>query len=163
LEFTMLSQLDQELAALQRLSLADLRAKFAALYGEASRHTNNRIWLIRRIAWRWQALAEGSLSERARRRAEELANDADLRSLPPRSTQPASTTRSRQANRLGLEPGAVVTRLYKGQTLEVTVLPLGFQFEGQVYRSLSALARMITGSHCSGRRFFGLTAKGRKR
>jgi hypothetical protein len=107
-------------------------------------------------------LAEGSLSDRARRRAEELANDADLRSLPPRSAQPAATTRAPSAKRPGLEPGAVVTRLYKGQTLEVTVLPLGFQFEGQVYRSLSALARAITGSHCSGRHFFGLTAKGRK-
>jgi hypothetical protein len=108
-------------------------------------------------------LAQGSLSERARRRAEELANDADLRSLPPRSTQPAATNRPRPAKRAGLEPGQVLTRCYKGQTLEVMVLPLGFQFEGQVYRSLSALARVITGSHCSGQRFFGLTAKGRQR
>src|SRR4051795_13142112 len=77
-----------EVHALQRLSVADLRARFAELFGEPTRATN-RIWLIRRLAWRLQALAEGDLSERARRRAAELANDADLRLLPPRA---AATT-----------------------------------------------------------------------
>jgi hypothetical protein len=45
----------------------------------------NKSWLIKRIAWRLQALAEGDLSERARQRAKELANDADLRLSPPKS------------------------------------------------------------------------------
>src|SRR6476660_8346262 len=77
-----------EVHALERLTIADLRGRFAELFGEPTRATN-RIWLIRRLAWRLQALAEGDLSERARRRAAELANDADLRLLPPRA---ATTT-----------------------------------------------------------------------
>src|SRR5271165_4140708 len=74
----------QEVAALQRLGAKQLRARYAEVFGETT-PAHNKTWLIRRIAWRLQALAEGDLSERARRRAEELANDADLRLNPPRS------------------------------------------------------------------------------
>jgi hypothetical protein len=72
-----------ELAALRRLNAQQLRQRFTELFGEAT-HTNNRTWLIKRLAWRLQALAEGDLSQRARQRAAELANDADLRLSPPR-------------------------------------------------------------------------------
>jgi hypothetical protein len=77
-----------EVATLERLSVGQLRQRFAELFGEATQ-ASNRTWLIKRIAWRMQALAEGDLSERARRRAAELARDADLRLNPPRS--PATT------------------------------------------------------------------------
>src|SRR5215469_13332555 len=73
-----------EVATLQRLSIGQLRQRFAELFGEAT-HASNRAWLTKRIAWRMQALAEGDLSERARRRAAELARDADLRLNPPQS------------------------------------------------------------------------------
>jgi hypothetical protein len=72
-----------EVALLQRLSIAQLRQRFAELFGEATA-ASNRTWLVKRIAERLQALAEGDLSERARRRAAELARDADLRLNPPR-------------------------------------------------------------------------------
>jgi hypothetical protein len=75
--------LDQELAALPRLTVADLRSRYAQVFGEATQ-VGNKAWLVKRIAWRLQALAEGDLSERARRRAAELTNDADLRLSPPR-------------------------------------------------------------------------------
>lgn len=65
----------KELAALQQRTMPELRAKFAELFGEAT-GAGNRLWLVKRIIWRLQALAEGDLSERARCRAAELANDA---------------------------------------------------------------------------------------
>ena len=68
----------KEVAALQRMTAKQLRDKFAEVFGETT-NANNRAWLVKRIAWRLQALAEGDLSERARRRAAELARDADLR------------------------------------------------------------------------------------
>src|SRR5450759_1829239 len=73
----------KEVATMQRLGAKQLRGRHAEVCGEATT-ANNKIWLIRRIAWRLQALAEGDLTERARRRAEELGNDADLRMNPPR-------------------------------------------------------------------------------
>ena len=76
--------LTHEIAVLRRLSNRELQSQFAELFGNDARTTKNRVWLIRRIAWRMQALAEGDLSERARQRAAELANDADLRLSPPR-------------------------------------------------------------------------------
>ena len=53
-------------------------------------------------------------------------------------------------------PGTIITREYKGQTLQVKVLPNGFEFEGEVYKSLSAVAKAITGQHCNGYHFFRL-------
>jgi Protein of unknown function (DUF2924) len=155
----------KELAALQQLTMPELRAKFAELFGEATR-AGNRPWLVKRIIWRLQALAEGGLSERARRRAAELANDADLRLNPPPTEEPAGSprpARERQpATDALLRPGTILTRVYKGEALQVKVLSDGFEFEGQRYASLTAVARAITGTHTSGFLFFGLTAKGGK-
>jgi hypothetical protein len=158
----------KEVAALRRMAMDELRAKYAELFGEEAWTINNRIWLVKRIAWRMQALAEGDLSERARRRAAELANDADLRLSPPRPARVAPVALARanpivrptkKAN-LRLRPGTVLARKYRGEMLQVRVLTHGFEFEGAVYASLSAVARAITGSHCNGQLFFRLTEKG---
>jgi hypothetical protein len=150
----------KEVAAMRRMSMNELRARYAEAFG-ASTDANNRVWLIRRIAWRLQALAEGDLSERARRRAEELANDADLRLSPPKAkaTSPVAertltgVLQFKGDNRLP-PPGSIIVRHYKGEDLQVKVLADGFEFEGQVYRSLSAVAKAITGQHCNGYHFF---------
>ena len=67
-----------EVAVLKRLPIHDLRAKYAEVFEEPTR-AGNRVWLVKRIAWRLQALAEGDLTQRARQRAAELTNHADLR------------------------------------------------------------------------------------
>jgi hypothetical protein len=156
-----------QLAALQRLTTPQLRARYAELFGE---HTpaNNRTWLRKRIAWRIQALAEGGLSERAQERAAELANDADLRLNPPVPRQPATAppaqpplpTEKAAIDKRLPPPGTFLTRTYKGATLQVQVLPRGFAYSGQVFKSLSAVAKAITGSHCNGFWFFGLGQQG---
>src|SRR5215218_9886345 len=74
--------IDHEVAVLERTSTIDLRMKFAQLCGYST-DCRNRTWLIRRIAWRLQANVEGGLSERARARAAELANEAELRATAP--------------------------------------------------------------------------------
>jgi Protein of unknown function (DUF2924) len=157
----------REVAALGRMTVGELRAKYANLFGEAT-NARHKEWLIRRIAWRIQAKAEGDLTERARQRAAELANDADLRvSAPKAVSQPAQgpertkTTALRVTgdNRLPI-PGTIITRKYKGQTLQVRVLPDAFEFEGETYKSLSAVAKAATGSHCNGYLFFRLRHHG---
>ena len=148
----------KELAALNKLTTLELRARFAEVFGERTA-ANNRTWLIRRVIWRLQANAEGDLSERARQRAAELANDADLRVVPPRQTAAPPDTGSVRVLRFQPDdrlpaPGTVITRPYKGEQLQVKVLEGGFKFEGQIYGSLSAVAKAITGSHCNGFHFF---------
>jgi hypothetical protein len=156
-----------EIAALARLRVSELRAKFAAVCGEAT-PSHNKVWLVKRLAWRLQALAEGDLSERARKRAAELIADADLRLSAPRAdatqldTVPAQAPALRMPTDDRLRPGTILTRCYKGRTLQVEVLEHGFACDGQAYRSLSAVAKAVTGSHCSGHFFFGLTEKGAK-
>jgi hypothetical protein len=153
--------LKKELAKLEKMSVGELRERFAEVFRETTLG-RNKTWLIRRIAWRLQANAEGGLSERALARARELANDADLRATAPKAkpvpATPLGPTRATTLakggdSRLPL-PGTIITRDYKGQTLRVTVLAKGFEFEGEVYKSLSAVAKHVTGSHCNGFLFF---------
>ncbi len=161
----MAQSLERQIAELGGLTVPELRRKYTELFGDVT-GCGNKPWLIKRIAWRLQALAEGGLSERARQRAAELANEADLRLNPPKilRLQPAMSMGASNSkpetpicsdSRLPL-PGTVLTRSYKGQTLQVRVLGQGFEFGGAVYRSLSAVAKAITGSHCNGFHFFGL-------
>ena len=158
-----------EVKALRAMTVKELRGKYAEVFSEPTR-CRHKDYLVRRIAWRLQVLEQGDLSERARRRAEELANDADLRIFAPKKISAnnmrlAGPTTSGQISiphdsRLPM-PGAVLTRKYKGQTIQVMVLDKGFEYEGQVYRSLSRIAKLVTGSHWNGYGFFGLK-KGKK-
>lgn len=155
----------KEVAALERMTAKQLRDKFAEVFGETT-NANNRVWLLKRIAWRLQAQAEGGLSERARGRAVELARDADLRVMPPTTKTPlAHVTPARIAHgaiasdkRLP-PPGSIITRKYKGSVVQVKVLTEGFEYAGEVYRTLSAVAKAITGSHCNGYLFFRLNSQ----
>jgi len=103
-----------------------------------------------------QSQVEGDLSLRARRRAAELANDAKHQPLP----QIAGVTVTLEVDashdvRLPT-PGTALIRHYKGRTIEVLVLKDGFEFNGERYKSLSAVARAVTGTHRNGYRFFQL-------
>ena len=158
----------QELSALERLTVTQLRERYAEVFGDptGSRHKD---YLIKRIVWRVQALAHGGLSERARARAAELANDADLRMLPPRDKPCGSAAALTAIGRLAvrqddrpLMPGMVLTRPYKDRTVRVLVLDNGFEYEGKVYRSLSAIAKVVTGSHWNGHLFFGIAKESRE-
>src|SRR5215831_11871658 len=106
----------RELAALQRLTVPQLRQRYAEAFGETT-NANNRAWLVKKIAWRLQALAEGGLSERARQRAAELAHDADLRANPPKDMpmpMPEMPAPRPQVDDRLPPAGTVLTRPYKG-------------------------------------------------
>lgn len=150
----------KELAALKQLGMNDLRARYAKVFGETTK-ASNREFLTKRILWRMQSKAEGTLSERALRRAEELADEAYLRTTIPKMPAVNGHEVVRDAPRSsGLPmPGAVITRQYKGRTIRVTVLYEGFEHDGEVYASLSAIAKAVTGSHWNGNLFFGIAQK----
>src|SRR5688500_13196613 len=159
-----------ELDALQRMTTGELCDRYLQLFGQPVR-TRHRTYLIRKIAWRLQALAEGDLSERARRRAAELADDADVRLMPPKACAGQTTaaaaagggTRVVEAPTAAAmtdprlpAPGAAIVRRYKGRTVRVVVLPDGFEYDGRRYRTLTAVAKHVTGSHLNGFHFFKL-------
>ena len=152
-----------EMESLRRASLAGLREKYLEGFQEEPR-SRHREHLFRRIAWRLQALAEGDLSQRARVRADQIAQDADLRMVAPRDflmvggerMETTGGSQNRRDSRLPL-PGALLTRKWKGRTLLVEVLAKGFQYENRHYPSLSAIAVEITGTRWNGLAFFGLT------
>mgnify|MGYP002382257386 CR=1 FL=1 len=155
-----------EMSRLRRLPMAKLRERYSDVYGEVSQ-SRNRLWLCRKIIWRLQAQAEGDLSERAKQRASEIANDADLRVSPPPlkgETTASVAEPTPEPSPIQLDPrlpraGTILTRQYKGHTVQVRVLQDGFEYRGSLYRSLSAVAKAITGSHCNGFAFFKLDTK----
>ncbi len=167
------ASVDAQLEALTTMTVAQLRARYLEVFGEPTT-SGNKQWLYRRVAWRIQALAFGGLSERARQRAAELARDADIRVQAPRAIAPQRPTNA--SNRvLTLSgkvvassdarlppPGSVLRRTWKGKEHEVTVLASDFEYQGATYRSLSAVATAITGSHWNGFGFFGLIGKDSK-
>ena len=154
----------QALGKLRRLPVAALRHQYQEQFGKPGR-SSNKHFLFRRLAWQLQAQAEGGLSERARRRAAEIATDADLRfrtgkgfwSWPAKAKTAAPQNRCRPQRDWRLpEPGTLLSRQYQGQEVVVKVLAEGFEYQAQHYRSLSAIARKVTGTQWNGYLFFDL-------
>ena len=153
-----------EIDELRGLKVAALKTKYKELFGQDSK-SSNRQFLFRRIAWQIQARAEGGLSERARHRAAEIADDADLRTRAPKgflAGGPVSTgngtvhlAQSSRDWRVP-PPGTLITRRLEGRDIVVKVLDKGFEYQSRRYGSLSAIAREVTGTQWNGPRFFGL-------
>lgn len=151
-----------DVARLEKMSVNQLAKRFQEVFGDECRSRHKR-YLIRRIAWRLQANAEGGLTDRARQRAEELAHDAEIRVTPPRekkaksdATPPATIKMDAGRDTRLPPPGNWIEREYKGRTIRVLVIDGGLEYEGERYRSLSAIAKAITGSHMNGYLFFRL-------
>jgi hypothetical protein len=150
---------------LPQAKVATLQKRYRELFGEESRSSNKQ-FLFRRIAWRLQANAEGDLSQRARQRADEIADDRDLRVRAPKeflgrpdfAPQIVDRTRPSKDGRLP-EPGSTLTRRLGDRQIVVKVLKDGFEYESRRYRSLSAIAREVTGTRWNGLLFFGLAER----
>jgi len=151
-------ELEKEIERLRHSKVGALQERYRELFGEDS-PSSNRAHLFRRIAWRLQARESGELSERAQQRAVELADDAELRRNPPHSFLAAlergTSAGTRRDPRLP-EAGGRLTRSYQQRTIEVQVLETGFEYNGTVYSSLSAIARQVTGTRWNGFLFFGI-------
>jgi len=152
-----------EIESLRHMTVGKLKQKYCEVFGETSR-SNHKQFLFRRIAWRIQANAYGGLSERARRRALEIADDADLRIRAPKDFLKNELDYNRvietsvvpaEDPRLPM-PGTLLVRRYRGKDIVVSVREDGFEYDGQVHRSLSAAVRVATGTAWNGFAFFRL-------
>lgn len=152
-----------QIVALRALGVPALREKYQEVFGEPT-NSRNKAWLFKSVAWQTQALAEGGLSERAKRRAAELARESDVRPRSrqlltpgqPASAAPRIVTVGPVRDAKAPLPGTVLCRDYKDQNVVVRVLEDGFEWKGQVFPSLSAVAKAVTGAHWNGHLFFGL-------
>ena len=134
----------EALARLLELDLGELRQRWRALYkADASPHLSREL-LVRAVAYRMQEAALGGLRPQRQRQLRHVAQQIN------------QTAESRRRARLELKSGTRLVREWRGRTYEVLVLDDGFSWQGTSYRSLSALARRITGTAWSGPLFFGL-------
>lgn len=154
----------RQLAALQEMTTGQLGERYREVFGEPTR-SRNKAYLKKRIAWRIQELAEGGLSDHARARIDELAANAPIRwrASSSRKAAPTSPDADDEERDPRLPPaGTELTRRYKGDDYRVTVLQDGFDYQGRRYRSLSKIAREITGTNWNGFLFFRLQSRARK-
>jgi len=139
-------KLSAEIASLDSLYLSKLRARWKLLYEiEAPPHLS-RDWLRRAVAYRIQENVLGGLKPATRRLLKRVAEDA-------RVHKPTKVVSLRKVG-----PNTILIREWGGTRHEVTVVENGVMFRGKRYRSLSQVARVITGSQWSGPLFFGLRA-----
>lgn len=145
MEKTVLRQLDE----LNGMALPALRKRWQDLFGKDPGQLS-RAYLVRRLAYRIQELAYGGLSRPARRELTAIANGA----------VPQAVTRPKRA--LRIQPGTRLVRTWHGDRYEVIAQEKGFLYDGQLYRSLSAVAKAITGTNWNGFLFFGIKKKERR-
>lgn len=148
---------------LNHLNVSALKTQYRDLFGEDSRSSNKQ-FLVRRIAWRLQARAQGNLSERARKRITEIAEETDFRIRAPSRflAIPGQAVASAHGTQNDLRlppPGTEIRKRFGNRDIVVKVLPKGFEYKHQQYRSLSAIAREVTGTRWNGLLFFGLTER----
>lgn len=137
-----------QLAALKEASTADLKDQWQALF-EGDPPSCNRRYLESRLAYRIQELAWGGLAPATIKRLEAMGEQVD--------GGKKSVRRVRADNRP--VAGTRLVREWQGAEYTVTVLAEGFEWQGRPYKSLSAIARAITGTRWNGPKFFGLQTR----
>jgi hypothetical protein len=137
-----------EVARLEALTNFELRAEWRRLLHRQPPPSLSRAFLVRGIAYKIQERAFGALS------------NSIMQKLTAREVRPTTGMRSRPAARIEVKPGTRLVREWNGETHSVLVHADSVEWRGKRYRSLSIVAREITGAHWSGPRFFGLTSKG---
>jgi hypothetical protein len=147
----------KQIADLEHMSAAGLQHRWRELIGtEPPRY--NREFLVRRLAHRLQELAHGGLRQAARAKMDALLDEAGYDEIGA-----LRATRRPTQGRRGLPvAGTRLVRHWNDERHEVTVVPRGFEYGGRRYRSLTAVATAITGTHWNGPAFFGLRSATQK-
>lgn len=150
---------------LKQITTGELIAKYSELFPDKKPHSKNAEYLRKKIAYKIQAEALGGISETAKVKLEQFIqvydpiNNKILRKIAgPEELQ----GKGKRDRRLPI-PGTVITKLYKGTLIKVKVLDKGFEYEDRYYRSLSSLAKKISGTHANGYLFFRLQERYGKR
>ena len=147
-----------EIQELRGMPVPELVNRYEAAFGKPPR-VKHKDWLWRRVAWKIQEQRFGGLSSVAKRRLDELIADLDVPLTGDR------TVRSKLGRQKPGDPalGTTLTRTWRGREIQATRTEEGWECGGVPYRSLSAVAKAVTGSHASGPAWFGMTERKRAR
>jgi len=149
----------KQIADLGNLSYEELCSLWRTLYGEEPTATN-RPYLIKRLAYRIQEIAYGSLSDKARKTMDEIL---DAQGFDENGGN-MDSRRAERKRKIGVPViGTRLEREWNGRSYGATVVHGGFEYEGRRYKSLTAIATAITGTHWNGRAFFGLKKSHQKK
>lgn len=143
-------KIETAIASLDDLDHAALKERWRALRGGEPPRKLSRQFLLRAVAYTMQEQAFGGLSPAVRQHLQRIAVEL--------KTTGRITSIGKQSS---IKPGTRLIREWQGRTHEVTVLEEGFQWNEKAYRSLSAIARAITGTRWNGHLFFGLKPRSR--
>jgi Protein of unknown function (DUF2924) len=146
------SSVEAEIARLRSLDTKALCARWRTSFGQDALTHLARHLLFAMLAYRLQAEAMGGLDADTVRFLKQV-------DLAPSKLAAVPLTQAFERRTRVLSPGTVLTRDWSGQHHRVTVRDGGFVWEGRTYRSLSEIAKLITGTQWNGPRFFGLRAK----
>ena len=152
-----------QVQSLQKMNVTELREEWEKVFGKPTKQ-RHRTYLWKRLA---RKLQEEHLPKLSPEEEAKVTEYRDLiRQLPPDRWFPGKQTRKPKAKKASSgnrtpPPGSVVSRDYKGEDIIVKVLDDGFEYAGHVYRSLSAIAKEVTGTVWNGPAFFGLRKGGR--
>lgn len=165
------SEVQRQIGRVEDMTVQQLRDRYREVFDEDTR-SRNRQYLIKKITWRIQELAEGGLSELARRKIAELSRNAPIRrrllALAPTAETPVATPAPERAPgaspiapatpkerdpRLP-PPGTVIRKMYNDIAHDVRLLGDGAEYLRKKYGSLSGVARAITGTNWNGFLFF---------
>ena len=142
--------------ALKTAALPDLQKEYTAVFDGKKAPSNNKTYLWQRIAYRIQELEYGGLPAEAKNKVKELAQEYDP--INNKALRPDNGVENRcvsRDRRLPL-PGTIITKNYKGTDIRVKILEKGFEYNGKVYKSLTAIAKEVTGSHWNGYLFLNM-------
>ena len=145
----------EQIMTLKDQPLETLKTRYNELFPGEPPPSNNKVFLWRKIAYRLQEIEYGGLPEDTTNRINELIERYDP--INNKTLRPKKTTGHNPANRRDPRlpiPGAVIRKEYKGQILEVKVLEKGFEYKEKAYKTLSAVAKEVTGDHWNGYHFF---------
>lgn len=142
----------KQVANLKNLTYKELKSLYVTLHGSEP-PAYNKEFIIKRVAYRLQEIAYGGLAERVQKRLDDVLVERGYdENAMPTGIKPGR--RKLPKNHPAM--GCVFIREWKGHRYQVTAVADGFEFEGKKYRSLTAIAKAITGTQWNGRRFFGL-------
>ncbi len=138
-----------QLARLEQLPMEELKIRWQALFGNEP-PVANRKYMVKRLAYRIQEIAHGGLPDEAKHRMRRFLEEEGYDELGRPGAKPKPKTNPQPV------AGTVFVREWDGEQHEVRAVGNGFEYRGKQYRSLSAVAREITGTRWNGPKFFGL-------